>query len=183
MPGKYQVLVTLGDVYSTTEFTLDPDPRSDATPADYADLAERLDEATYLLNELLGNLADARKARSQIETLVEEYPDDESLQAAGQSAIEQLTVWENTVTQTQYGTYEDEDSMPPMLDVHIRHVLDVIDQASAPVSAGSLQRLADLQLQWAERRESLTQITDGDVATVNIWARENGVSHVVPPGR
>jgi hypothetical protein len=182
-PGKYQALVTLGDVYSTAEFTLEPDPRSDATPADYADLAARLDEATNLLNELLDSLADVRQARSQIEMLVEEYPDDEALHAAAGSAIEQLTAWENTVTQTQYGTYEDEDSMPPMLDVHIRHVLDVIDQASAPVSAGSLQRLADLQVQWEERRESLMQIAAGDVAAVNIWAREYGVSHVQPPGQ
>jgi len=73
--------------------------------------------------------------------------------------------------------------MPPMLDVHIRHLLDVIDAASAPVSAGSLQRLDDLREQWAERKESLTQIADGDIVTVNIWARENGVSHVQPPGQ
>ena len=183
MPGKYQALVTLGNFYSTTEFTLDPDPRSDATPADYADLAARLAEATNLLNELLDSLADVRQARSQTEMLMKEYPDAESLQATGASAIEQLTAWENTVTQTQYGTYEDEDSMPPMLDVHIRHVLDVIDQASAPVSAGSLQRLGDLQVQWAEREESLMQIAAGDVAAVNIWAREYGASHVSPPGQ
>jgi hypothetical protein len=182
-PGKYQALVTLGDFYSTTEFTLDPDPRSDATPADYADLAERLDEVTGLLNELLDSLASVRKSRSQTELLMQEYPDAEGLQAAGASAIEQLTAWENTVTQTQYGTYEDEDSMPPMLDVHIRHLLDVIDQASAPVSAGSLQRLTDLRDQWAERQESLLQIAEGDIVTVNIWARENGVSYVQSPGQ
>ncbi len=178
-PGKYRARVTLGDAQSTAEFTLDPDPRNDASAADYAVLAARLAEVTSLLNELLDSLADVRKARSQTEMLLQEFPAAEVLHAAGTSAIEQLTAWENTVTQTQYGTYEDEDSMPPMLDVHIRHVLDVIDQASAPVSAGSLQRLADMQEQWAERKVALMQIAATDVAAVNSWARENGVSHVM----
>jgi len=73
--------------------------------------------------------------------------------------------------------------MPPMLDVHIRHVLDVIDQASAPVSAGSLLRLADVQEQWAERKTALAQIASTEIAAVNSWARENGIAHVIPPGQ
>jgi len=182
-PGKYQARVTLGDAQSTAEITLNPDPRNDASAADYAFLAARLAEVTDLLNELLDRLIDVRKARGQTEMLLAEFPDVEALQAAGASAIEQLTAWEDTVTQTKYGAVEDEDSMPPMLDVHIRHVLDVIDQASAPVSAGSLQRLADLQEQWAERRAALAQITSTDIAAVNRWAMENGVSHVNPPGQ
>jgi hypothetical protein len=182
-PGRYQARVTLGDAQSTAEITLNPDPRNDASAADYEILAAKLAEVTSLLNELLDRLADVRKARTQAEMLLEEFPDVETLQAAGASAIEKLTAWENTVTQTQYGTYEDEDSMPPMLDVHIRHVLDVVDQASAPVSAGSIQRLADLQEQWAERKAALRETASSDIAAVNIWARENGVAHVIPPGQ
>ena len=100
---------------------------------------------------------------------------------AGESAIDRITTWENTVTQTQYGTYEDEDSQPPMLDVHIRHVLDVIDEAGAPVAAGSLLRLEDVKSQWAERKAELADITETDVATVNEWAERNGVPAATPP--
>jgi photosystem II stability/assembly factor-like uncharacterized protein len=182
-PGKYQARVTLGDAQSTAEITLNPDPRNDASATDYAFLAARLSEVTGLLNALLDSLADVRKARSQTEMLLAEFPDAEALQAAGEAAIEQLTAWENTVTQVKYGAYEDEDSQPPMLDVHIRHVLDVMDQASAPVSAGSLLRLADVREQWLERKAALAQITSTDIAAVNRWARENGVSHVIPPGQ
>ncbi len=72
--------------------------------------------------------------------------------------------------------------MPPMLDVHIRHVLDVMDGAGAPVSAGSLQRLEDLKVQWSERKLELDAINASDIATVNAWAQNNGVVHVSPPG-
>jgi len=181
MPGNYQLLVTVGDSQSTASVTLLPDPRSDATPADYEFLAARLVEVTDLLNELVDSLAAARKSRSQVEALLADFPNVEGLQIAGESVIDRLTTWENMVTQTQYGTLEDEDSMPPMLDVHIRHVLDVVDQAGAPVAAGSLQRLDDLKVQWAERKAELADITATDIATVNDWASGNGVPHATPP--
>ena len=71
--------------------------------------------------------------------------------------------------------------MPPMLDVHIRHVLDVVDEAGAPVAAGSLLRLDDLKSQWAERKAELADITATDIATINDWASANGVPHAAPP--
>jgi len=181
-PGNYQLLVTVGNSQSTASITLLPDPRSEASAEDYEFLAARLTEVTGLLNELLDSLGAARKARSQIISLLADYPDVEGLQLAGESAIDRLTDWENEVTQTQYGTYEDEDSMPPMLDVHIRHVLDVVDQAGAPVAAGSLQRLDDLKAQWAQRKAELADISATDIATVNDWASANGVPHAAPPG-
>jgi hypothetical protein len=161
--------------------TLLPDPRSDAAPTDYEFLATKLIEVTGLLNELVDDLGAARKTRSEIATLLEDFPNVEGLQIAGESAIDRITTWENTVTQTQYGTYEDEDSMPPMLDVHVRHVLDVMDAAGAPVAAGTLLRLEDMKTQWAERKAELIDISESDVATVNEWAESNGVPAATPP--
>jgi hypothetical protein len=181
-PGTYQVRVSIGDEESSAELTLLADPRVEATEDDYRFLAGKRREVTVLLNELLDNLAAARKARSQIELLLADFPEDEELQEIGELAVERLTAWENMVTQTQYGTYEDEDSMPPMLDVHIRHVLDVIDRAGAPVSAGSLQRLTDLEYQWDDRKAEIRAIGNSELAAINDWAQTNGVMHVAQPG-
>ena len=181
-PGDYRVRIAIGDAASSADLTLLPDPRNDATTDDYTFLADKLREVTDMLNELLSYLEAVRKARGQIEVLLEDHADATELRAAGESAITRLTGWENQVTQTQYGTYEDEDSMPPMLDVHIRHVLDVIDRAGAPVSAGSLQRLDDLKVQWSERMLQLDAINASDIATVNAWAQGNGITHVSSPG-
>ena len=71
--------------------------------------------------------------------------------------------------------------MPPMLDVHIRHVFDVIDRAGAPVSAGSLQRLSDLMEQWLIAKAQLMAITENELSQVNKWAQENNLLHVAAP--
>jgi len=182
IPGQYKVSVSVGGATSVADLTLLPDPREEAEEEDYRFLADKRRESTNLLNELLDNLAVARKARNQIEALLMDYPDAVDLQDMGNIAIERLTTWENQVTQTQYDALEDEDSMPPMLDVHIRHVLDVIDRAGAPVSAGSLQRLSDLDYLWQDRKSELRSISNTDIAAINDWANENGVGHVSAPG-
>lgn len=181
-PGVYHVRVSIGDAESSADVTLLPDPREDATADDYRFLAEKRRESAKLLNELLDSLAVARKARSQIEALLADFPESGELQDMGKQAIDRLTEWENKVTQTHYGTYEDEDSMPPMLDVHIRHVLDVIDRAGAPVSAGSLQRLSDLDYLWEDRKSELRAISNSDIAPINDWANSNDVAHVTTAG-
>ncbi|MDH5346110.1 MAG: glycosyl hydrolase, partial [Gammaproteobacteria bacterium] len=180
-PGTYRVTISVGGAESSADLVLLPDPRVEASPEDYEFLAARRREATVMLNDLLTSLAAARKARTQINGLMADYPEDDTLAAAGESAVARLTEWENKVTQTNYVTLEDEDSMPPMLDVHIRHVLDVIDRAGAPVSEGSLKRLTDLDYEWQDRKSELQAIRNTDLAAVNEWARTNGVLHVADP--
>jgi hypothetical protein len=182
IPGNYRVTVSIAGLESTADFVLLPDPRTEASEADYRFVAEKRREVTDLLNELLDDLAAARKSRDEVEALMASFPEDDELQSLGASAVERLTAWENTVTQTQYGTYEDEDSMPPKLDVHIRHVLDVIDRAGAPVSEGSLQRLSDLEFMWQDRKSDLRSIANSDLEAINDWARQNRVLHVSRPG-
>jgi hypothetical protein len=180
-PGQYSVSVSLGEHADTTAFTLSPDPRVEATPVDYAFLDTKRSETADMLNELLTALDNVRRARTRIEALVRDNGDSTVLSDLSSAAISKINAWENRVTQTGYKTYEDEDSMPPMLDVHIRHVFDVIDRAGAPISEGSLQRLSDLKEQWMAARAELSDITQSELAAINQWAAVNGIAHVLAP--
>jgi hypothetical protein len=63
----------------------------------------------------------------------------------------------------------------------VRHLLDVIDDAGPPLAAGALERLGDLQGEWAQLHAELRAINSSDVAAVNSWARSNDVPHVSTP--
>ena len=180
-PGQYSVSVRIGDHSDSASFALSADPRVDASPEDYLFLDAKRSEAATMLNELLEALDNARIARARIEALVLDSGNNAALKALSEKAVNKLNTWENLVTQTGYKTYEDEDSMPPMLDVHIRHVFDVIDRAGAPVSEGSLQRLSDLREQWLIAKAQLVAITERELSQINEWAQENNVLHVAAP--
>jgi hypothetical protein len=177
-PGQYSVSVSLGDHSDTTDFALSPDLRVEATPADYAFLDAKRSETADMLNELLTALDNARRARTRIEALMRDNADSTVLSDLSTAAISKINAWENRVTQTGYKTYEDEDSMPPMLDVHIRHVFDVIDRAGAPVSEGSLLRLSNLKEQWVVAKTELSDIIQNELYVITKWAANNEIPHI-----
>jgi len=181
MPGEYRATVTAGGESASAGITLLPDPRIDASPADFAELDARISDATRLLNEQLDGVAAIRNSRAQIERLMREYPGSDALLAAGTRAIEQLTTWEEKVYQVDFETYEDEDNLPGKLIKQTRHILDVMDSAGPPVAAGARERLADLQRDWAALRAELESIYSTDVAAINDWAEERRIPHIPTP--
>ncbi len=180
-PGKYVASVSIGDARATAELTLLPDRRIEATDEDHAEVERRVAEMTDLMNQLLGGVAAIRKSRAQIESLLADYPDAEELRETGRRAVERLTAWERKVLQVEFETYEDEDNLPPRLIKQVRHLLDVIDSGGPPLAAGTLERLDDLEAEWAALRTELSEIEASDVSAINEWAKSQSVPHIAPP--
>jgi hypothetical protein len=178
MPGTYTATVRIGDAEANAELVVVPDPRVVATPEEFAALGARIETATTMVNELLHGVEGIRKARSQVKALMEDYPDAQSLQTTGASAVERLTAWEEKAYQVEFETYEDEDNLPPKLIKQTRHLLDVLDSAGPPVAAGAEERLRDLQGEWAALKNELQAIYSSDIAAVNRWAAEQQAPHV-----
>ncbi|MDH3400751.1 MAG: hypothetical protein OEM03_07270 [Chromatiales bacterium] len=183
VPGTYTVKVTLGDTSQQASFAVHADPRVQASDEEIATLEARVEEVNSLLRHVLGTLEAARKSRSQIQTLMADYPDAELLHKAGSRAITAIDGWEDQITQRNHGTLEDEDGWPTMLDGQIHHVLDVMDGSGPPVSAGALERLADLKASWSTLEAELQRVTREDIEPINQWARQSGIKYVSTPTR
>jgi photosystem II stability/assembly factor-like uncharacterized protein len=181
VPGNYQARISVGDVEDTVTLTLVADRRVEASESDFGQVEQRIAEITALMNELLDGLAAIRKSRAQIEALMSDFPDAQALQDPGSSAIGRLTAWEEKVLQVEFETYEDEDNLPGKLVKQVRHLLDVIDDAGPPIASGALERLGDLQSDWAALQSELGEISATDIAAVNAWASDDTVPHISPP--
>ncbi len=171
VPGDYQVRVL-------------PDPRLPFDAAAAAEQARQLDAAVTLMNELTATLHRARLARAGVAQALEqagEAAQDEGLAALAAEARERIDAWELTVTQPRHETFEDDINWPNMLDVQVRHLIDAIDAAGTPVTAGARKRLADLQADWVERRASLDAITLQVLQPFDERLRELGLPHVLMP--
>ena len=73
---------------------------------------------------------------------------------------------------------EDEDAWATMLAGQIRFLLDGMEVSGAPVTAGALDRLRDLQAEFGELEREKARIENELVAAINRWARERGIPHV-----
>jgi phosphoserine phosphatase len=173
----------VGGLSHERAFTLVTDPRVSASPEEISTWTERVNETAALLDTVLRRLGEARKARGQIEALMEDYAEDKELQQAGAAAVAAIQAWDAQLVQPLHQTYEDEDAWETMLAGQIRYLMDVIDGTGAPVTDGAMQRLADLKAEWAKRQAELEAITAGKIAPINNWARDKGVAHVAAPGQ
>jgi hypothetical protein len=181
LPGEYRARVSQGGRSAEASFTIVADPRLTATPEQMQEWSARLDETATLLDEILRRLGEARKASGQVQALMADYPDDAELQQAGQAAVDAITAWDHLLIQHLHETYEDEDAWETMLAGQVRYLMDVIDGTGAPITGGQLERLADLQDEWQQRRGELQTITEQHLAPLNDWARARGVEHVAVP--
>ena len=180
-PGEYRAEVALGDATETIELTLKADRRVDARPAQFDRVEANVTGLTQLINNLIDAVANIRRSRSEIERMLDDHPDAAALQEAGKRAVERLNGLERRIYQVEFETYEDEDNLPGKLIKQTRHLLDVIDDAGPPVAAGALERLQDLQAEWAAVAEELDSLGESDIAAVNQWARDNAVPHISLP--
>jgi len=181
IPGTYQVHISIGDTEDTVKFTLFADRRIETDSHETIEVEQKIQEVTSLINELLNALTAIRKSRAQIEALMTDFPDSESLQNTGRRAIERLSIWEEKTVQVEFETYEDEDNLPGKLVKQVRHLLDVIDDAGPPIAAGALERLRDLKGEWTNLQTELREISASDIAAINNWASTNTVPHISLP--
>jgi hypothetical protein len=182
LPGDYSVRVSAGAESAEARFSLVADPRLTATPAQMQEWADRANETSALLGTVLQRLAEVRKARSQIETLMADYPGQAELQAQGKAAVDAINAWDEQMNQKLHQTYEDEDAWETRLAGQIRYLFDVIDYTGAPVTGGQLERLADVKSAWAKQQAELQRINSELIAPINAWAQSKQLPFVSPTG-
>jgi hypothetical protein len=178
MPGNYQARIKVAEETVVVPIVLEPNPHSLASTVDYDYLESKLDESAKLVNETLNSLQAMRKAASQIEELMTDYPKNEALITAGKETLKNIDLWSAKITQRHIEVYEDEDHWPSMLDVQARHLFDVIDYAGAPIAKGSLDRLADLSALWKTLKAERDVIMNRDIKAINDLAKDSKINHV-----
>jgi len=177
-PGEYTVRVSFNGTAQTVPVKLTMDPRITASEEEIAAWSGHLEEVAALLNEVLISLDSVRTARKQIEALMADYPEHTDLQLAGTETGKQIEAWDAEINQVLHQTYDDEDAWESKLAGQLRFLLDAIDKTGAPVTEGSLLRLADLKAEWQIRKAELQNIRNNHIDPINDWAREHGIPHV-----
>jgi hypothetical protein len=181
VPGEYTAKISIGGFSESVPFKLLPDPRVEASQKDFEDLAIILDDVGAFFNKIVTGLDDVRKSRNEIKALLDAFPEEDKIGELGKVAVERITALEVLLTQTKWGTYEDEDSFPSMIDVQVRHVFDVFNEAGPPFADGAFTRLNDLKKEWVVLETELNDITNTTIKEINKWSKNKGVEHITPP--
>ncbi|MCA8958179.1 MAG: glycosyl hydrolase, partial [Planctomycetes bacterium] len=119
LPGKYKVNLIAGDKKHETQFVIERDPRSTATPEDLDAQFAFLTEARDKLTETHDAIARIRALRTQIDATlrrVDQSPDARPLTTMGKELRKQYTAIEELLYQTKNKSAQDPLNFPIRLN-------------------------------------------------------------------
>ena len=169
----------------TTSFAVRPDPRTSWTAADLAqqdDLARRIQALLERIHDRIGAL---REARRQIEGAGERARAtghwNENLGERAEALTAALTEQEEILIQTQTEAGQDTVNFPPRLDNQVAYLYSIVARNYGRPTAGSFQRLADLEAEAAPVLERLAGLLGPDLDGFNEALAAAGMRGIVLP--
>lgn len=181
-PGEYQIRMKLGEEQQTVNCTILPDPRLNASTADYAKQQQILNDIEESVISIHKSVNAMRKAKEQVKSLTEllkEQENREALLDSGKALITKIEQWEENLIQPKQKTFQDVINFPNQLNAELLDLKSRVDEHDPRVTEGAVQRLSDLKAEWNQHQEALEQIIQLDLANFNEMYRQQNIPAVI----
>ncbi len=178
VPGTYEVRLTVGERSMSQPLELLPDPRVEATTADYEEqlrIAREVGAAAKLLYDELAQLRSVKTQAAQIgRQLAEAGYGNEASQAAGRLSAA-LEAVEGELTQLEGEGGQDALNFPGRLDNQFNTLYGAVSGGTPPVSSGVRERWQDLQPQLQPLLDRIRAVYDEELESFNELVSEHGM--------
>jgi photosystem II stability/assembly factor-like uncharacterized protein len=181
-PGSYAVRLTVGEWSSTRSFTVLKDPRIEASPEELEEqylLARQVWEGLSESHRALARLRSVRKQVGELVRRLEETGVDAGVKEASAALSGKLTAVEERLHQSRAVAIQDIINFPPKLDAQFLYLLDYIDGADAPPTAGAIERYVELRAELDGILAELGEIFRTDLAKLNDLILEREIPPVI----
>lgn len=190
-PGEWTAALTWdeGDRRETpagsTTFAVTADPRVAVTDADLRaqrDLGERIQALLERIHDRIGALREARRQLGETEERARAAQRwDDGLEAGAEALLAGLAEVEEILIQTRTEAGQDTVNFPPKLDNQVAYLYGLVARNYGPPTAGSFQRLADLEAEAAPVLDRLAGLLGDDLDALNQALAAAGVRGVLLP--
>ena len=180
-PGKYSVNITYGDEVIAKEFELKPDPRWEASDADFRAQQQQLGVVRTMIVALQENANNIRSMRTQIEDMKMRISkeDFEEIHTKADELVKEIDALEDRMVQPKQKTFQDVINFPNKLEVNLLHIYGTIDAIEPPLTNGQRKRVMDLQAEFTQLIDDI-KVLEGNVSNFNALIREKEVPYIAP---
>ena len=185
-PGKYTLKLSLDESTSETEVNVLPNPKVDASSADFAEQQAILSEIEAALKTIHESVNDMRSAKSQLDSyakLLKDNEDAKALLEKGKSLVKRIVSWEENLIQSKQKTFQDVINYNNKLNAQMIHLKGYIDAAEPKLTKGAKERWADLQKDWNVYETERKAIVNDEMNAYNSTFKELGVPAIIIPNK
>ncbi|WP_411029626.1 VPS10 domain-containing protein [Spongiimicrobium sp. 3-5] len=169
-PGNYTLRLTLEDEISETEVKILPNPKVQASTADYQQQQAVLMqiEATVLnIHESVNQMRSAKKQLKAYAELLKDNDTAKELLDKGKQLTERINVWEENLIQSKQKTFQDVINYNNQLNAELMYLKGFIDTAEPKVTQGAKERLNDLMADWKTFENERDAIVKTEMSAFN----------------
>jgi len=184
--GDYTLRLSSNGETVETTFTLAPDPKLKATPADYKAQFQMMQNIEKDVIDIHKSVSEMREVQSQLTnaiSIIKLHEDQEELIAQGENIQKLLTKWESNIIQTQQKTFQDVINFPNKLNTALLSLKSRIDGHDPRLTAGAKARYKDLKNEWTKHKLALNFIIEKEILAFNERFEASGISILKVPRR
>ncbi len=174
-PGAYGAIVKLGKQTKSVLFNILPDPRINATAADYEQQQKTLLGIEQGVKEIHQGVNRMRKAQKQINDLVDLIDDKPNLKAvadSGRAVAKRIKLWEEKVIQPRSQSNDDVINFENKLSADYIFLKGETDTNIPYVTAGQKERLSELNAIWQPLKTDMNALIQNDISRFNAQCRQ-----------
>ncbi|HQR31660.1 MAG TPA: glycosyl hydrolase [Blastocatellia bacterium] len=169
-PGKYSISVKMGEQTVSTETEILANPLYPTTAATYAEyhqtmlgMETELISMHRLTNSLYGK-------QQQLESLLKSLPAGDKFSAIkneGEALVKKMKAWDEDMVQRKAKAYDDVDNFANKFTANYLFLINQTESDIPNVNQPSLDRLKQLNTQWATLKARANDILDKDIPSLN----------------
>jgi len=175
IPGKYSVTVKLpgGQSLSTdAEILANPlYPTDAATYSEYHRTMSSMETELITMHRLVNSLFEKQK---QLESLLGSLPAGEKYSAVkkdGEALLQKMKAWDEDMVQRKSKAYDDVENFPNKFTANYLFMINQTESDIPRVNQPSLDRMKELNAQWATLKARADEIQNKDLPALNkkLW--------------
>ena len=169
-PGDYVLRMSLENETVETTVKLLPNPRIQATSADYTEQQQMLDQienTIHLMHKAVNQMRSAKAQLKKYKKLLKDNEKASELLALGDSLVKRIEVWEENLIQPKQKTFQDVINFHNQLNADFMHLKGFVDTAEPQVTEGAKERLRDLLVQWNGFNTEKKSIVEDEMTKYN----------------
>lgn len=184
-PGNYRARLKYGTIETAVDLKILPDPRINASAADYAEQQEWAQKTEEKIIEIHESVLRLRKVRQQI-TEVAGLVDTVKMKDvadSGKKLAAKLLQWEEELVQNKAQSNDDIINFINKISADYIFLKEGMDANIPYITSGQKQQFEKLTGDWQQLKAAMITLVDKDVAAFNLLCKQKNIDKVIVPDK
>ncbi len=181
IPGKYIIILKIGEQIITTDAAILANPlysTNAATYTEYDNIMSSMEKELTAMHKMINSM---NEKRLQLESLLASLPADEkfnALKTEVATLTKKMKAWDEDMIQRKARVYDDAENFPAKFTANYLFLINQTESEIPNVNQPSLDRMKELNAEWSTLKNRGVEILDKNISAINKLLWDAGIGAI-----